>query len=34
MTGATELKEVAQLGTPGIVLSTDGLGVTPPNVTC
>lgn len=34
MTGATELDEAAQPGTPGIVLSSDGLGVTPPNVTC
>jgi DNA adenine methylase len=30
MTGATELDEAGQPGTPGIVLSSDGLGVTRP----
>lgn len=32
MTGATELDEVGQPGTPGIVLSSDGLGRTAPTV--
>ena len=34
MTGATKDDEAGQGPTPGIVLLTEGLGVTPPTVTC
>ena len=34
MTGATTVDEAGQSGTPGIVLLTEGLAVTPPRVVC